>query len=381
MKKVMFIQLKGNSYGGIWQVIKTTGEKLIELGYDVTAVSLRENRTDFTYDGKIHLHTINTEDIWEDNYFGSDIKSSLASMHLAKGIKMLYVRMKHDISIKRDTKALKEYIRKNDPDYIVVNHYQLLDMIPSEYLKKTIHEQHSAFTMLLDSPDNIRVLNRYIGKIKYLWLTKSTMNAAIKLGYTDSSYIYNAVRFESKKRADVAKNNKLVTIARLSSEKRIDKMITMAESIFKDSKYKDWSLEIYGTGDKEEELRKLIKNNKQIKLMGKTDNPKEVLLTSSINLNTSDYEGFALSILEANECGVPTISFDFWESVYEEIKDGKTGIIVKDLDEFEEKLKELMDNKEELESLSKNAKEFSNNFKIDNIVNDWLKLFKEIDNK
>lgn len=383
MKKVMFIQLKGNSYGGVWQVIKTVGEKLADNDYDVTVVSLRENHNvkPVIYDGKMHLHTINNRDIWENNYFGSDIKNEMLGMHLAKGIKMLNTRIKHELSIKRDTKVLKKYIRDSKPDYIIAAHYHLLDMIPTEYLKKTIHEQHSSFKNVLDDKANKRTLDKYIGKIKYLWLTKSTTAEAIETGYSDSTYIYNPVRFESKKRANVVKNKKLVTIARLSEEKRIDKMITICESIFKDPKYKDWSLEIYGNGPCEEKLTKMITNTKQIKMMGLTDDPKEVLLTSSINLNTSDFEGFALSILEANECGVPTVTLNFGESVTEEISNNKTGIIAKNDEDYEIKLKELMDDKEKLELLSKNAKEFSNNFKIDTIINDWIRLFKEIDNK
>ena len=35
MKKVLFIQLIGNSYGGVWQVIKMVGEQLIKEGYEV----------------------------------------------------------------------------------------------------------------------------------------------------------------------------------------------------------------------------------------------------------------------------------------------------------------------------------------------------------
>ena len=382
MKKVMFIQLKGNSYGGVWQVIKTVGEKLADMNYDVTVVSLRENHTPrpVIYDGKMHLHTINNKDIWENNYFGSDIKKALLTRHLSKAIKMLNVRIKHELSIKKDKKKKKKYIRDTKPDYIIVAHYQLLDMIPSEYLKKTIHEQHSSFKNVLDDRANKKTLDKYIGKIKYLWLTKSTTIEAIQKGYSDSTYIYNPVRFESSKVANVKKNKKLVTIARLSHEKRIDRMIKVCENIFKDKKYKDWSLEIYGSGTEEEKLKEMINNHKQIKLMGLTNNPKEVLLDSSINLNTSEFEGFALSILEANECGVPTVTLNFGESVTEEIINNKTGIIAKNMDEYEKILIELMDNPHSLEDLAKNCKEFSSNFKIDNIINEWIRLFKEIDN-
>ena len=115
--------------------------------------------------------------------------------------------------------------------------------------------------------------------------------------------------------------------------------------------------------------------------MGITNNPQKEFLSSSINLNTSPSEGFSLSILEGNECGVPTIAFNFGESVEEEILDNKTGIIAKDINDYQEKLIELMDNSEKLTELSNNAKEFSKNFEIENIINNWIKLFGVIDNQ
>ena len=115
--------------------------------------------------------------------------------------------------------------------------------------------------------------------------------------------------------------------------------------------------------------------------MGRTSDPKEALLSSSINLNTSKYEGFSLSILEANECGVPTVTFNFGESVHEEIINGKTGIIAENKEEYIEKLKELMSNNQKLAELSTNCKEFNQNFQIETIINEWLNLFNEIDKK
>ena len=118
------------------------------------------------------------------------------------------------------------------------------------------------------------------------------MNNAIDEGYTNSSYIYNAVRFKTNEKADVVKNKKLITIARLSKDKSIDIMVEIVKNIFKEKKYKDWTLEIYGSGEEEEYIKTLINNHKQIKLMGLTNLPQKELLNASINLNTSKYEGF-----------------------------------------------------------------------------------------
>ena len=120
---------------------------------------------------------------------------------------------------------------------------------------------------------------------------------------------------------------------------------------------------------------------KNIKYMGSTNNPQKVLLNCSINLNTSVFEGFSLSILEASMCGIPTITFDFGESVFEEINDGINGYIIKDDNkkEYMNKLIYLMKNPQKLEKMSFECKEFSKNFLPSQIVNDWIELFNMID--
>ena len=377
MKKILFLQIKGKSYAGVWNVNKLVGEELIKKGYTVQVVSIRNNQNDIElkHDERLILHTINEKDIWE-TYHIEDIIKELKKFHIFKVFKMLIERIGHDLKLKDDIKKLHKYIYEYEPDYIITSHYQLLDMIPKAYLDRTIHQQHTSLKVALSIKDNKKTFDKYKDKIKYLWLCEKAKEKAIALGYTNSTYIYNAVRIKSSKRANVLENRKLVTIARLANEKRIDLMIDIVENIFKNSKYKDWVFEIYGDGGEKEFLQNKIRNNKQIKLMGVTNDPLEVLLSSSINLNTSPSEGFSLSILEAYECGVPTIAFDFGEATQEQIVDGKTGIIAKDMEDYQEKLKYLMDNPSKLDKMSKNAKDYAKEFTINNIINKWIELLK-----
>lgn len=380
MKKVLILQNKGKTYGGVWQVNKLVGEELIKHGYDVSVVSIRNNQEDIVieHDPKLKVFTINENDLWS-TYRGREMLEELKKVHIFKTIKMIVSRIKYEIGINKDIKKLHGYIYEYKPDYIVTSHYQILDMIPKEYLKVTINEQHSSFKDAINHKATRETFEKYNGKIKYLWLTRKTMEDAYDYGLTNNTYIYNAVRFKSNKVANVVKNKKLITIARISEQKRIDIMVDIAKEVFKDKRFSDWNLEIYGDGELEEEVRKQIGRHKQIKLMGVTDDPKKELLKSSINLNTSSFEGFSLSILEANECGVPTITFDFGESVYEEIINGKTGIIAENKEDYINKLKEIMVDNKKLRELAVSCKEFSNDFQIETIINDWIKLFNEID--
>lgn len=381
-KKVLFLQNEGKIYGGVWQVNKLVGEELLKRNYQVSVVSIRNNPSNIEteHNPKLEVFTINEKELW-GTYSGREIIKELTTLHIFKSLKMVITKIKYLINFKKDIKKLHNYIHEYNPDYIITSQYQLIDMIPKDYLNKTIHEQHTSFKDAKNHRATINTFKKYNNKIKFLWLTKKTMEDAKKFGLNNNSYIYNAVRFKTEKITNTDKNKKLITIARLSEQKRIDIMIDIVKSIFEDKKYKEWCLEIYGTGELEEELRKQINNHKQILLMGITNNPQKELLDASINLNTSSFEGFSLSILEANECGVPTVTLDFGESVEEEILNNKTGIIAENIDDYKEKLKELMNNKEKLKEFSKNAKEFSKSFQIENIVEDWIDLFKEIDKR
>lgn len=379
MKKVLFLQNKGNDYGGVWQVNKLVGEELQKNNYVVSIVSIRNSKKNenVNKDTKLNTFIINEKDVW-GTFQGREILSELKKKNMFNACKMLFLRIVYKIKLKIDKKELCKYIKSMNPNYIITSQYELLNMIPKKYLARTVHQQHSSFSDFSKHKATVKTMLKYNNKIGYLWLSKETMKKARELGLNNNYCIYNAARIESKKIANVLKNKKLVTIARLADQKDIGTMIDIVEEIFKDKKFDNWNLEIYGNGPKETEIRERI-NNSRIKMMGPTNDPKKVLLSSSINLNTSLFEGFSMSILEAQECGVPTISFNYWESVYEQILDNKTGIIVENKEEYINKLKELMLNEEKLLQLSKNAKEFSNEFHIDKIVDEWINMFDKID--
>jgi glycosyltransferase involved in cell wall biosynthesis len=367
--KILILQNKGKSYGGVWQVNKTIGEALIRDGYEVSVVSIRENHTDYDpeHDERMELVTLNPIDDWE-TYSWTEIIKKFSFSKLKN-------RLYHIKTMNKDKKKLANYINEYQPDYILSSQYQLLDMIPNKYLKITFNEQHRSFRDSWSHRATRNTFMKYKDKVTFIWLCKKTMEEAIEKGLNNSICIYNAVRFETDKIADVVNNKKLVTIARISKEKRIDEMVSIVEEIFKDKKYSDWTLEIWGDGDEYDKVKSLI-TSKQVKMMGRTNNPKDILLTSSINLNTSICEGFSLSILEACECGIPTIAFDFGESTEEQILDGKTGFIAKDREDYINKLKKMMDDTKLLKEFSKNSKKYNENFRIENIVKEWEKIFK-----
>ncbi|MBE6154768.1 MAG: glycosyltransferase family 4 protein [Firmicutes bacterium] len=381
IKKVLFLQNKGNSLGGVWFVNKIIGEELVKNNFDVEILNIRneENAKPLTHDPKLKVNTINKKDRWEITH-RRDVLNSFQRLNFILGIKTFFVYLKDYIKLKKDFVNTKKYIQKIDPDYIVTTQYQLLDAIPKKYYNKTINEHHNSFENALSNRSNIKKLKKYNDKIRFLWLCKNSLEAAKKYGFNNNYYIYNPIKFSTNKIADVTENKKLITISRLSSsQKRIDLMIAAVNKFLK--KHPEWTLELYGDGQLDNKSLEIIKNNSKIKLMGRTDNVKETLLNSSIYLSTSAYEGFSLSILEANECGIPCIAYDYGESCSEQIINGETGYIVPFNKEqkFLNCIEMLVEKKELLKSMSKNSKEFAKQFSAKKVTKEWIKLFEIID--
>lgn len=380
MKKILIYQSVGNCNGGVWFVYETLATSLVKKGYDVCILSFRENKGPIVINTNqnFKMYTINKKNIWEITRF-TDIKNSLKNFKIFSSFKLTLKKIGEEILFFKDKVIARKYINNYNPDYIICSHYQLLDSIPRNYLSKTVFQQHTSFNATVKCfPKTIKVLNKYKDKInKFIWLTENSCIEAKKFGYKNSSFIYNPIKFNSNKIADVANNKKLITISRLNSpEKRIGLMLEMVDKII--SKYPDWIFELYGSDKLDDSCMNIINNNNQIKLMGITNNVKEKLLNSSIYLSTSSYEGFPLSIIEAFECGVPCVSFNYGESCSEQITNGVTGYIIDDDNEkeFIERLENLMSNADLLKCLSDNAKEFAKKFNVENITKNWIDFFE-----
>lgn len=383
MKKILFLQVKSNSIGGVWFVNKTLGHEFIKRGYQVELATIRRcPGPDLVNEEQIKTNCMNEKDKWEITHF-QDILPYLKKGNIVKFCEGFLKKVKEEILLKKDYLKMKKFIYKYDPDYIISTHYQLLDAIPKKYLKRTLNEQHTSFKITKEDKKNIKIFNKYKNKIKFIWLSETTCSDAISFGYKNSDYVYNPVKFSCDQVANVESNKKLIMVTRLTFEKGIYTILNIANKLFSDSKYKDWSLEIYGEGNIIEELKKNIKYKKQIKLMGHTTDVLDAYLNSSINLNTSYFEGFPMTILEGNECGVPTITFNYGESVYDLIKNNKTGIVIEGRDEdiYLEKLKELMINSDKLKKMSLQCKKFNKKFNINSIIEKWEEFFKEIDKR
>jgi glycosyltransferase involved in cell wall biosynthesis len=145
-----------------------------------------------------------------------------------------------------------------------------------------------------------------------------------------TAVINNAVEEEYLVNSDPEKN-KFITVARLSEEKGIDRLI---HSVAKLSM--PFSYYIIGEGNKREALQHLINSlqlQKKVFLKGKKDKPYAGMEDAGLFLMGSYYEGFPNVLLEAGILGIPAVAFAAPGGINEIIVDGENGLLVNDSDE------------------------------------------------
>lgn len=194
----------------------------------------------------------------------------------------------------------------------------------------------------------------------------------------NSYYIYNF--FDgieiSKINLDLIKQRKkkIIFIGRLAPEKNLLRMLSIANRLKK--VIPDFKLDIYGTGVMEALLNKYISEHNltsNIELKGFCKDM-SIYKDYSLLWITSDYEGFGLVIIEAKACGVPTISTNWGEGVFEVIENNKTGLILTEDEEFVYQTTKLWNDDASLLEMSKNALDSFSKFSKEEAYNNWIKI-------
>lgn len=379
--RILFLQNTHNAIGGISNVNMNLGNAFHEHGDDVFLYSLRNGISEgrLSYPETIQTKLINDKERWDCPRY-SDAIRLLKKGAFIKACSFIRKRRQYDKKMKEDFDVLKQEIEVLQPDIIIVSHYELFEGIPKKYLNKTISHYHTNFQQLQENRGQRKLFKKYRSQLaSFVWLTKATTDSANAFGISNSTYIYNPLRFSSLEKADVIHNKKVVFVGRLSPEKRLPLLISMFQTANEKIEDKKWSLDIYGSGEQEEAIIELCSKDEYIQFKGVTSNPQEALLNASIFMLTSQFEGFPLVVIEANECGVPCIAFDFGESSKEVIQEN-TGFIIPQDEEnrYLETLQGLMKDTRLCEQLGNEAKNFAKSFHIDNIVKQWYTIFDKM---
>lgn len=162
----------------------------------------------------------------------------------------------------------------------------------------------------------------------------------------------------------------LVSTSRLVAAKGIGDLIE-AMKLVDNTKVE---LKICGDGPEADYFKTMTKGQKNIQFLGHEENIVRQLQQSDILIHPSHHEGFGLSLVEAEMCGLPVIACSVG-SVPEVVKNGICGLLVppKDPRELAGAINTLVNNPKLRDKMGKAGRQFFlNNFQLDKIVKEQI---------
>lgn len=377
MKIVYCIHGTFNS-GGMERVISNKVNYLVNLpNYEVYIVTTGQRGRPHFYEISPKVKCIDLDVNYSETTDGNPIARMIESgikyfRHKAR-LKKLLFKLKVDIVISMFT---------NDVSFL----HKIKDG------SKKVLEIHFSreFRLLANRKGIVRLMDIYVTNLNDRIVAK--YDRFVVLTHQDKqswksqkniSVIYNSVTNSDNKIVSSLDNKKVLAIGRLTYQKNLELLIELWSKVSK--KFPDWILTIVGTGDSKE-LQQTIFNNsldKFIELVPSTNSIGDYYKESSLYLMTSRYEGLPMVLLEAQNYGLPIVSFDCKCGPREIINNGENGYLIENgnMEDFVEKVSRLIENERMRNVFGKKAKLNSSNFSEEIIMKQWVTLFEEVVNK
>ena len=164
------------------------------------------------------------------------------------------------------------------------------------------------------------------------------------------------------------------------NQKRVRRVIDIWAQL--ELRYPDWHLTIVGDGPDMRTLRNMVKEYdlKNVFFEGfqKAD---KYFQRAPIMLLVSEYEGFGIVLVEAQSYGCVPIALDSYSALHDIVSNNQNGIIVDypfQVEKFVKEISRIIEDKNLLNTCATEAIKSVDKFKLYNVVNMWLKLFKEV---
>ena len=180
------------------------------------------------------------------------------------------------------------------------------------------------------------------------------------------------------------KEKEVIYIGRLdSNQKKVQRLVEVWSLVEK--KHSDWRLTIVGDGPDKGMLEQSVRVNnlKNVHFEG-YQSPRPYYERASVLMLTSDFEGFPLVLPECMSFGVVPVVYGSYSAVYDIIKDGENGRIVKQVNNTFDKeamadvLDEIIRNDDKRQEMALSAIETSRQYSINSIYNSWNKIFEKL---
>ena len=288
-------------------------------------------------------------------FSSENLKNLFTEIKDVKTMRMLIARLKFSTNIrikKRDNiektrifwGLIGRFIEKNSTYYDIAISYS--QGIPTFYVAEKINANKKIAWVNTDYRLNNREKNfqeRYYNLYKNIIIVSDSSKEIFletfpkykektKVIYDISNYDFikkmSLVNEEYIEKLNQFKGIKIITLARLTEEKRLDRVLNAAKRLKDTNIHFKWL--ILGEGKLENKLKLEIKKKnlkENIILLGLKINPYPYIKACDIYVQTSDLEGFGLAIAEARMLNKPVVTTRF-DAVFNQMIHEKNGLVV-----------------------------------------------------
>ena len=171
------------------------------------------------------------------------------------------------------------------------------------------------------------------------------------------------------------------SLLNINDEARKANSLKGAETATHKKALESWQLIIVGDGAMKEQIQaKILEKNLQDTIILKpfTKDIEKEYLNASIYAMTSHFEGFGMVLVEASSYALPCIAFDIAAGPSDIIESGVSGYLIEDndLQDYADRLIELMSDKDKRESMGLKAKQkVSIAFSKEAVMKLWQEIF------
>lgn len=223
---------------------------------------------------------------------------------------------------------------------------------------------------------------------KVVLLSKGFINSFIQYAHIKDiskfHIIHNALSFNTfyDMSQYVYKQKDVIIVSRLEErQKRISLALQIWEQIENNPVFQDWTLRIVGTGSDANRYKKMCKK-KQLRhvVFEGRQRPESYYQKASIFMMTSLFEGWGLTLTEAQQYGVVPLAFNSYASVGDIITDKYNGYLISDNDinSYAKYLALLMSDYNLRNRMALNCVESTKRFERQHICTQWMQLFKQL---
>lgn len=173
-------------------------------------------------------------------------------------------------------------------------------------------------------------------------------------------------------------NKTVISVGRHEPMKGFDMLIDAWAIVAK--KHPDWTLKICGPGNNEPYKKQAERLGLyQVKDLGFVNSVYNEMATASIYVLSSRFEGFGIVLIEALAMGLPCVAFTCPAGPRDIVSDHQDGILVEknNVPQLAEAICYMIEHDKERQEYAAQAKINSERYRVENIMQKWITLFKD----